>query len=281
MTLVIDTIDTYFFSEVDPFPYAVLRIAIGILYFLTALDFIVSYDICAPTEEGGYYNSRRISIWNVPNIFKTFNCPFWLYILLYFICSIAITIGFFSTTFFILILYLVISKRAFMNEVHCGSDQLLQYFSLWMIFANSDQTLSVMSLLFENQDGVCLAYAGRCMTINFAMFYSLSVIAKLQGRDWRSGVAVWNAMNFPDRHCWKWPVNFLSDKIFLAKFSTYFVLFFEGTAIVGFVYKPLIPVWATALFMMHLGIEITMFVGLFGWMACTFLTFLFLTYLYW
>ena len=277
----IDVIDTYFFAEVNPIPYVALRIMVGVLLFLTALDFVVSYDICSPVEEGGFYNSRHFACWRNPTIFRIFNCPFWLYLTLYFICSICIIIGFFSIVFFCLIFYLIISKRAFMNEIHCGSDQILQYFCLWMIFSSPDAMFSVTSLIIQDDYLIPNAYAGRCMTINFSMFYCLSVLAKLQGKDWTSGVAVWNAMNFPDRHCWGWPAKYLQNKFLLSRMMTYYVLFVEGLAPVGFVIKPLMPIWAIMLCMMHLGIEVTMFVGMFGWMMIVFLVFLFLTYLYW
>jgi len=278
----IEFIDSYFFAEVSAIPYAILRICFGFLVLFTLVDFIMGYELMCPTDEGGLVLNRGSSIYAYPTIFKRFNCPYKVFLLLWLICSICIIIGFFSIVFLMLLFYLNQSSRSYARGISGGSDQCCSIFSFWLIFSNPDQCYSVTNLLFPG-DGIFMTtpYAGRGFVANCCLFYCVSVPLKFKGSGWRNGMAVWNVMNFPDRHKWRWPVNFLRNKIWLIKACTYYVLVVEFLTPIGFFVKPLIPIWVFLLFCMHIGIELTMFVGTFGYYMFAFLTFLFLTYLYW
>ena len=278
----IEFIDSYFFGEVSGIPYATLRICLGFIILISLVDFVLSYELMCPIDEGGLLLDRRSSLYGYPNIFKTFNCPYKVFLFLWLICSICIIIGFFSILFLVLLFYLNSSHRAHSRGITGGGDQCCSIVTFWLIFSNPDQCYSITNLLFPDSDiFITTPYAGRGLIANFCLFYCVSVPLKLKGAGWRSGTAVWNVMNFPDRHKWRWPVKFLQNKIWLIKACTYYVLVVEFLTPIGFFVKPLIPIWVFLLFCMHIGIELTMFVGTFGYYMFAFLTFLFLTYLYW
>ena len=239
-----------------------------------------SLDLCKPIQEGGLLFNCRLSIWNVPTIFKHFNCPFWIFLILYAISAFCITIGLFSVFFIALMFYLLISFRSYALSLCGGSDQILQIICFWMIFSNPDAMFSVTSMLFS-VDTTSTPFAGRGLIVNMSLFYSLSVILKFKGKDWRNGMAIWNVMNFPDKHKWRYPTKFLENKKIIVQSMTYSVIIVEMLAPLGFLVKPIIPVWVFFLMCMHIMIELTMFVGIFGYCAASFLVFLFLTYLYW
>ena len=218
----LEFIDSYFFSEVSPIPYVVMRIFVGLLFLFMFFELVVSYELIAPIDEGGLLYKSQHSLWNVPTIFKRFGCSYSLFLWMYLICSVCIIIGFFSVLFLILMFYLHLSFRSYASGIIGGSDH-----------------------------------------------------------SWRSGFAVWNVMNFPDRHKWKWLPKFLVNKKIIIQFMTYYVMIVEVLTPIGFFVKPLIPVWVFLLTCMHIGIELTMFVGLFGYCMFAFLIFLLLTYFYW
>jgi len=276
----IEFIDSYFFDEVSAVPYATLRILVGLLFIGMWIEMIFSYEMCAPIGQGGLIMYQRNTLWNVPTIFR-FGCSFKLYMVLHLISAICITIGFFSVVFLIFMLYLHISFRSYASGLVGGSDQILHAFCFWLIFSNPDAIFSVTSLIMPEDHLKVVPYAGRGLIANITLFYCLSVILKFKGKDWRDGMAVWNVMNFPDRHKWRFPTNFLVNKNNMIRMMTYYVLVVETLTPIGFFVKPLIPVWIFLLFCMHIGIELTMFVGLFGYCMFAFLIFLFLTYLYW
>ena len=272
----IEIIDSYFFAEVNPLPYATMRIMLGILLICTWVEFMYSLDICKPVQEGGLISNCRLSIWNVPTIFKQFNCPFWIFLILYGISAVCILIGLFSVFFIALSFYLTVSFRSYALSLCGGSDQVIQVLCFWMIFSNPDAMFSVFPV-----ETTSVSFAGRGLIVNMSLFYCLSVVLKYKGKDWRNGMAIWNVMNFPDKHKWRYPAKFLENKKIIVQSMTYFVIIVETLAPLGFLVKPLIPVWVFFLMCMHIGIELTMFVGLFGYCSVSFLIFLFLTYLYW
>ena len=279
--MILEFIDSYFFAEVNPIPYAVMRIMTGLLFLFMFFELLVSYQLIAPINEGGFLFLSKKALWNVPTIFKHFGCSYLLFLYLYLICSVCITVGFFSTAFLILQLYLHLSFRSYASALVGGSDQIIHIFCFWLIFANTDQMFSVSSLFFTENDTLTTRYAGVGLIANIALFYCVSVPLKFKGTTWRSGIAVWNVMNFPDRHKWRWPAKFLVNKKIIVQFMTYYVMIVEILVPIGFFVKPLIPVWIFLLTCMHVGIELTMYVGLFGYCMFAFLIFLLLTYIYW
>lgn len=258
-------------------PYVVMRLLCGMLIIWSAIESVFGFALCCPVEDGGYCNPRARTSWNIPHIFNTFNCPYWLFVLLEFICGICILIGVFSVLFFCLAFFLMTSKRASMKGFSGGMDQVLHYICFWMIFSTPDKFFSVVSY----DHSVTTPYAGRGLIFTFALFYAISAFAKFDSKEWRSGVSVWNSMQFIDNNCWGWPAKYLEDKMFLIQFMTYSVMVVEFLSPIGLVFKPLIPIWIGLLFCFHLGIEITMFVGIFGYVMFSFLIFVILTYLYW
>jgi hypothetical protein len=143
-----------------------------------------------------------------------------------------------------------------------GADNIFRIFSFLLIFAPAGRAFSVDSLVFHLHLG--FTWVTRLMQIQVAIIYARTVGAKLKGKSWRGGTAVYYPTHI--RNYARYGVPAIFDNLFILRIATWGTLALEA-AIAWCIWirefrNPVIVVGV----LFHFALEFFMNVQLFGWL---------------
>lgn len=194
------------------------------------------------------------------------------------VAVILLTIGLWTRTSTLLVLLGLISLGHRNPLVLNGTDIVLRVMAVYLVLAPAGAALSVDRLRAiargraGAQSPLVPAWTVRLMQLQVSLIYASTVLLKLKGQAWSSGIAVYYTSRLEEFH--RFPVPFLAHSLLLVNIATYLTLAVELS--VAFL------IWIPALrkvvlisgLMLHAGIEYSMNVPQFEYvMLATFVLF--------
>jgi len=203
------------------------------------------------------------------------NAFFWIFMA----CAVSLTVGF-MTRFNCVAVYLClmsIHERNF--YIMNGADTVMTVTGFFLMFAPADGALSVDRLrrIWAGREGhevpLYSPWAQRMIQLQISIGYISTFGAKMIGKTWRNGTAVYYALRLNGFR--RFPVPFANSLIF-TKLMTWGTLVIEFSA--GFLvwFRALRYTVLVAAFLLHMSIEYSMNLPIFEWiMVSTYVTFLY------
>ncbi len=274
----------YWLGEYDLRPIALYRFVLGIILFYDLCDLLPNVRTFF-SNEGVLPLPAFLGQWARPSRFCLLDSfssvPMaYLYWGLSALAVLAMAIGFRSRVASVLSFIFIAGFQERLPPLFDGSDTVLRMCLFWHMFIPSNRVWSVDATLATAR-GQPLPPTGRALFVRLlqlqvAQIYFLSFFHKIQGFTWAFGSAIhytWH-LNHVFSRPWVLP---LADNVLVTTVGTYFTLAFE----LGFLFLVNFPIqrigkinayeWAKVLGLatmtaMHIGIALTINVGLFSYL---------------
>ena len=280
----------YFWFEPSPSnSFGLLRLAIGLLAMIAGLQLWpdrfawFSEHGVLPTPLSDYFNVRAVDGPRPLNLFHVFH-PDW-FITLFFVLFIAatflMTIGLWSRLATLLVylgLNVIHTRNAMVNTT--GGDCVMLCMSFFLLLGPCGASCSVDRLLrvLAGKEGdeppPFLPWPIRLAQLQVVIIYATTFLAKTRGQMWQNGMAMYYPYSLPEFH--RFPIPFIdANHIWLINLLTYGALAIEF-ALASLIFVPRLRLYVIAAgIVLHLGIEYSMNIPLFGWlMMASYLAFI-------
>ncbi len=274
--------DSFWFTPASPLPMAVFRILIG----LAALELLLGQ--LAP-EFFTWFGTNGITEvdtlrahWPGAALDLFLLLPegnFWLALAFGFlvISAVALTIGLF-TRFSAAIVFIGLSSLFHHNPlVLQGPERLLFLALIFVSLSNAGRALSIDNLLAAVKNGrgdlavvtpLYSQWAQRLVQVELSLLYLQCVVSKLSGEFWRDGTAVYYTSRI--QSMFRIDVPYVFDHIWTIKLLTWGTIGIEAALAILLWWRPA-RYWVMVLgILLHAGIDITMNIPAFGWVAVSF-----------
>lgn len=264
ISILINAWNDFWFRPTSPASVCVFRIVFGILLFGTAVCLVPDHQIWFGPN--AIVSERAIETYNGAGRYGIlFMLPrtasavsYTLYALM--ICSVLITIGFFTRTSLVVAFCLIVSLWNRNPMVFNCGDMLLKIFTLLLIFAPAGSMYS-LDAWFNKRKGIeaptqYAPWAQRLIQLQVAAVYCQTFWWKAASPDWIDGTAVYWAAKLPEYA--HYPVPFLLDHLVIIKILTWSALLIEFS-LWTLVWVKELRYWVLAAGLaLHLGIEWSM-----------------------
>ena len=187
-------VERLLFSEEDPRPYAVLRIVVGCMAFLSIvsftphLDFFFSDQGFYPLETMGQFQRRHYPI----SLFYLSGKPVWVYTVFFF--SLAVSVAFavgWKTRFMGPLLWICLASYVHRNIfVMDGSFVLLLQIMIVFMWVDSSAVWSLDARHRKGEPPRIDSWVGFCLRFQLCVIYFASGFYKMMGADWVKGDAI-------------------------------------------------------------------------------------------
>jgi hypothetical protein len=160
-----------------------------------------------------------------------------------------------------------------------GSDTVMTVTGFFLIFAPAGAALSVDRLkrIWAGHEGhevpLCSPWAQRMIQIQISIGYIATFSAKMIGKTWRNGTALYYVLRLTGFR--RFPVPF-ANRLIVTRLLTWGTLVIEFSAGVLVWFRSLRYAVLLAAFLLHMGIEYSMNLPIFEWiMVSTYVTFIY------
>lgn len=262
----------FFFEPESPLPIAVYRILLGLCALANQL--LILPDVIAWWGERGslsFSTARHVSGGTGFNLFNWLphsNTMVWL--LFWASCVLAFTlcIGLFTRASAVLLFLTLVTLNHRNTVVLNSGDTFLRIGTFFVIFSQAGAAFSVdrwLRLKRGQESGppkAAAPWAMRLIQIQLSLLYLYAFAWKAMGAMWVSGVALYYTARLAE--FWRFPVPYLLEHMWTIKLATW------GTLLVEFAMGPLVWIkelryWVlAAAVLLHLGIDYSMNIPLFG-----------------
>jgi len=260
------------FAKISPAPICLFRICLGFLLFISTA--LMAPDITTFFGGNPIISSATIHQWE-PASFSLFyllpesdTTSRALYLTLL-ISSFSLMVGFFTRLSTIATFVLLVS---FHNRLPCifnGADMVMRQQAFLLIFAPAGAMYSVDAWFKQRSDQIdstnlqCERWPLLLLQLQLAAVYCQTFCAKIVCDQWLDGTALYYATHLHEYT--RLSIPFLFDQMWFCKLGTYATLFVEFALwtliwIKEFRYPVLLAGIA-----LHVGIDLTMFIGLFSY----------------
>jgi hypothetical protein len=266
--------NSFFFDVASPTPVALYRVFYGILnilnVWLMSPDWLVYFGphsiVMRDTMRDLTLGPRINLLGHLPVTPLILNVYFWVFV----VVAVFVTIGF-MTRLSVLVLYLLMMSLQMRNVyILNGGDTLLRVCGFFLIFAPAGAAFSVDRLLriWRGTEGVAIAesspWAQRLIQIQVSVVYVTTFWWKTMGKTWMDGTAVYYSLHL--REIARFPLPGMHSPWFM-KLATWGTLIVEFSAGVLIWLRDLRYYVLLAIVGLHLGIEYSMNLPLFEWIA--------------
>lgn len=273
----------FFYSKTDGEALCLFRIFFGIFLFINGISLIpdfhawygVGSDSFLPIRDSfDLYSDFRINLFKV---FSPTEVAAWFILLSYVVSSFMLMVGF-KTRAASIICFITLTSLQNRNYTILNSgDTVMRCMLFLMMFTPSQVMYSVDSWLKqrrgERYDTEVSYLSIRLLQLQFTLVYLATTLFKFKGLDWVDGTAIYYTARLENFQ--RIPLPILFDYAILVKTLTWGTLFIEF-AMGTLIWVKELRKWVLLLgITLHIGIEVTMSIGIFEWvMMCSYLLFL-------
>ena len=268
----------FFYDEVDVSTLSLFRIILGFFLFLSGLSLIPDIGIWMGVDSGSlvplqdslrFYSNVRINIfeWLAPT-----ETSAWLVVIGFTLTALGLMVGFFTKICSLLCFIFLVSLQNRNYVILNSGDTLMRCMLFPLIFSPCHYKFSVDAIFKKSHGDSYPDFASsvslRLLQLQFTIVYLATFLFKLKGYDWIDGTAVYYTSRLQNFQRLTFPIIF--DVAPLTRTLTWSALIIEfcmGTLI----WVKECRKWVLILgIMLHLGIEMTMSIGIFEWvmMGC-------------
>lgn len=263
----------FFYSKTDGSNLCLFRIFFGFFLLINGLslvpDFHVWYGIgpesFLPIKDSfALYSDFRINLFKVLSPTET---AAWFIMLSYIVSSFMLMIGC-KTRMASIICFITLTSLQNRNYTILNSgDTVMRCMLFLMMFAPAHVLYSVDAWMQEKKGkpfSTEVSYTSiRLLQIQFSMVYLATTLFKFKGLDWVDGTAIYYTARLENFQ--RIPLPIIFDYAFLVKSITWGTLFVEF-AMGTLVWVKEFRKWVLLMgILLHIGIEITMSIGVFEW----------------
>src|SRR4030095_4195676 len=274
--------DSFWFKPASPVPMALLRIFIGLaalelLFFQLAPEFFTWFGTNSIVKMETVRAVPHAPVLDLYLLLPGGNL--WLAAGFGFVAlsAAALTIGLFTRLSAAIVLMGLVSFFHHDPVVLQGPERLLFLALLFLFLSNAGRAFSIDSLLSclktdWREKGfakpLCSPWGQRIVQIELSVLYLQCVYSKLLGELWREGTAVYYTSRI---QCFsRIDIPYVFDHIWTIKFLTWATIGVEASLAILLWWRPL-RYWVMVLgILFHAGIDITMNIPTFGWVAVFF-----------
>jgi uncharacterized membrane protein YphA (DoxX/SURF4 family) len=273
MTTFQESWNRFFYSKTDGSMLCLFRALLGFFLLLNGLSLIEDYEVwfgvgqnsLVPLKDSfEFYKGFRINLFK---IMAPTDESAWAILYLYILSSLGLMLGFKTRLSAILCFVLLVSLQARNHAILNSGDTILRCMLFVLMFAPAHVKYSLdawkMRLIKKNYSTQIPILSVRLLQLQFTVVYLATTLYKLKGYDWVDGTAVYytsRLLNFQ-----RFALPFVFDHLAFVKFFTWSALTIEfamGTLV--WIKEFRLGVLAAGI-LLHLGIEISMDIGLFEW----------------
>jgi vitamin K-dependent gamma-carboxylase-like protein len=273
----------FFFEPQRPTPVALFRIVFGIINIANLallwpewLTWFGAHPFMSIETMSRLSHGPRLNLFVlIPRTDLAANIFFWAFLA----CSITLTLGF-MTRFSCVAVYLCLMSVHERNYfILNGADTVMTVTGFFLMFAPADGALSIDRLrrIWTGREGpevpLYSPWAQRMIQLQISVAYCSTFLAKITGKTWRGGTAIYYALHLDGFR--RFPVPFTSNLMFtrLMSWGTLAIEFSAGTLVW---IRRLRYAVLLAAFALHMGIEYSMNLPIFEWiMVSTYVTFIY------
>ncbi|BDI28160.1 hypothetical protein CCAX7_002110 [Capsulimonas corticalis] len=198
----------------------------------------------------------------------------WLtaFFVIFILAAICMTVGLWTRPSLFLValgLNAIHNRNPIVNTT--GGDCVMLVMTIYLMLAQADASCSLDRLwrVLKGREGRVapriVPWAQRLMQIQLSLVYACTAIAKLQGKSWQEGVAIYYPMHLPAFARFPTP-HVISDNLIMINLMTYAALGIE-LALATFVWVPRLRLYVLGLgVLLHLGIEYSLNIPLFSFL---------------
>ena len=272
----------FFFEPESPLPIAVYRILLGLMILANhALLLPDVHDWFSDRGTLSFATAKRVSGGNGLNLFDFLphtDAVVWLIFAFSCLTAVTLMIGLFTRTSAV-ILFLTLVTLHHRNPIVLNSgDTFLRIATFFVIFSQAGAAISVDRLIriARGQESGPPAprapWAMRLIQIQLACLYVYAFVWKALGTMWLSGTAVYYTSRLAE--FWRFPVPYVFEHVWSIKVWSWATLIVE-LALGTMVWIKELRYWVLLSgVLLHLGIEYSMNIPLFGFiMISTYVTF--------
>jgi hypothetical protein len=270
----------FFFEPMSPLPIAVYRILLGLLVLAKQLlnlpDVITWYG-----QRGvlSFETARTVSGGTGFNFFDWLphtNFMVWLVFGAACVFAVTLTIGFFTRTSAICLFFLLITLDHRNPLILNSGDTFLRIGTFYIIFSPAGKMLSLDWWRRRNerkQQAVYAPWAMRLIQLQLAFLYFYAFIWKVSGTMWLSGTAIYYTSRLLE--FWRFPVPYVFEHMWTIKIWSWSTLVIEfALGVLVWIKELRYPVLLAGV-LLHLGIDYSMNIPLFGFiMVSAYVTFI-------
>ena len=273
----------FFFEPQSPLPIALFRILFGLV--VVANQALIIPDVNAWFSNEGvisFATGRKLAGGAGFNLFNWLPQTYfavWVIFLISLLSAISMTFGFFTRTSTILLFLALVTLHHRNSLILNSGDTFMRIAIFFMIFSQAGAALSLDRLIRvargkeSGEPAPKEPWAMRLIQVQLAFVYLYTFIWKAMGAMWLSGTAVYYTSRISD--FWRFPVPYIFEHMWTIKLWTWATLLIEFALAVLIWIKELRYWVLLAGVMLHLGIEYSMNIPLFGFiMIATYVTFI-------
>ena len=262
----------FFFEPISPLPIAVYRILLGLLVlanqFLSWGDVLRWY---GPRGVVSFETAWRISGGDGLNLFVWLPHTNWCVWLVYIAsCFFAVTLalGLFTRASALLTFLLIVTLDHRNALILNSGDTFLRIATFFVIFSPAGKALSLDNWLAKRRgkqspgQQLYAPWAMKLIQLQLAFLYFYAFVWKVTGTMWLSGTAIYFTSRLIE--FWRFPVPYIFEHMWTIKLWSWFTLLIEfalGTLI--WIKELRYPVLIAGI-LLHLGIDYSMNIPLFG-----------------
>lgn len=255
----------FWFTVSPAYTLGLVRIVFGALVILWTLELKTNFDVRFGSRGVVPTAYDRPWTWSVFDFFPSDNALLagWVVLL---VAAIALTVGWQSRIAAIVVFVLIMSFERRNPWVFNAGDMLLRIEAIMIALAPCGAALSVdqwrrSGSFFSSRD--CKLWALRLMQVQVTIIYLSTVVAKLRGETWQNGTSVLYSLRQVDMLVLQTP-EWLTNNLLIMNVIAWGTLVIEA-AIGVLVWNRRWRPWVLAAgVMLHLGISMTLEVGLFS-----------------
>lgn len=255
----------FWFTVSPAYTLGLVRIVFGLLVITWTLELKTNFDVRFGSQGVVPRAYDRPWTWSVFDFAPSDSALLagWVILL---VAAIALTIGWQSRIAAIVVLVLIMSFERRNPWVFNAGDMLLRIEAIMIALAPCGAALSVdqwrrSGSFFSSRE--CKLWALRLMQVQVSIIYISTVIAKLRGETWQNGTSVLYSLRQADMLVMQVP-EWLTNNLLIMNMVTWSTLVVEF-AIGVLVWNRRCRPWVLAAgVMLHLGISMTLEVGLFS-----------------
>jgi hypothetical protein len=270
----------FFFEPTSPLPMAVYRILLGLLVLANQL--LLLPDVMTWFSDRGalsFATAPRVSGGSGLNLFRFLphgDTMVWTVLILSCLSAISLAAGFFTRTSAVLTFLFFVTLDHRNPLILNSGDTLLRLGTFFVMWSHAGRALSVDEWRRRKRGEKSAAayppWAMRLLQVQFSFVYFYAFIWKVSGTMWMSGTAVYYTSRLIE--FWRFPVPYVFEHLWTIKLWTWGTLLIEcalGTLI--WIKELRYPVLLAGI-LLHLGIDYSMNIPLFGFiMVSAYVTF--------
>lgn len=268
----------FFYDKVDVSTLSLFRIILGFFLFLSGISLLPDLGLWMGVDSGSlvplqdslrFYSNVRVNVfeWLAPT-----ETSAWLVVIGFTLTALGLMIGFFTRVCSLLCFIFLVSLQNRNYVILNSGDTLMRCMLFPLIFSPCHYKFSVDAFFKKNHGypypHVVPSVSLRLLQLQLCIVYLSTFLFKLKGYDWVDGTAVYYTSRLQNFQRLTFPIIF--DVAVLTRALTWSALIIEF-CMATLIWVKECRTWVLILgIMLHLGIEMTMSIGIFEWvmMGC-------------